>query len=88
MSLQEKQDIVQALGFSHRGHFYNCINGHTFVITECGGAMEASQCPECRAPIGGGNHRLDSSNTRAREYEDISRQQGGKESPWVWAADA
>ncbi|KAG7441498.1 uncharacterized protein BT62DRAFT_908111 [Guyanagaster necrorhizus] len=88
MSLQEKQDIVQALGFSHRGHFYNCINGHTFVITECGGAMEASQCPECRAPIGGRNHRLNSSNTRAREYEDISRQRGGKESPWAWAADA
>ncbi len=34
VSLQEKQDIVKALGFSHRGHFYNCINGHTFVITE------------------------------------------------------
>ncbi len=34
MSLQEKQDIVKALGFSHRGHFYNCMNGHTFVITE------------------------------------------------------
>ncbi|KAK0451375.1 uncharacterized protein EV420DRAFT_714274 [Desarmillaria tabescens] len=88
MSLQEKRDIVKALGFSHRGHFYNCINGHTFVITECGGAMQASQCPECRAPIGGGNHILDSSNTRAREYEDISRQQGGEASPWTWAAGA
>ncbi|KAK0443139.1 uncharacterized protein EV420DRAFT_1649417 [Desarmillaria tabescens] len=88
MSLQEKEDIVKAFGFSHRGHFYNCINGHTFVITECGGAMQASQCPECRAPIGGGNHRLDSSNTRAREYEDISQQQGGARSPWAWAAGA
>ncbi|KAK0199718.1 hypothetical protein DFS33DRAFT_1398406 [Desarmillaria ectypa] len=88
MSLQEKQDIVKAFGFSHRGHFYNCINGHTFVITECGGAMEASRCPECRAPVGGGNHNLDSSNTRAREYEDISQQQGGEASPWAWAAGA
>ncbi|KAF9805475.1 hypothetical protein IEO21_09037 [Rhodonia placenta] len=34
MSLQEKEDIVKAFGFSHRGHFYNCENGHTFVITE------------------------------------------------------
>ncbi|KAK0440271.1 hypothetical protein EV421DRAFT_1712588 [Armillaria borealis] len=88
MSLQEKQDIVKALGFSHRGHFYNCMNGHTFVITECGGATQASQCPECRAPIGGGNHHLDTSNTRAREYEDISLQQGVKRSPWAWAVDA
>ncbi|KAK0433784.1 hypothetical protein EV421DRAFT_1718181 [Armillaria borealis] len=78
MSLQMKQDIVSALGFSYRGRFYNCINGHTFVITECGGVMQASQCPECRAPTGGGNH---TSNTRAREYEDISRQHGGEASP-------
>ncbi|KAK0186426.1 hypothetical protein F5146DRAFT_1161311 [Armillaria mellea] len=84
----EKQDIVKALGFSHRGHFYNCINGHTFVITECGGAMEASRCPECKAPIGGGDHNLDPSNTRAREFEDISQQQGGAASPWRWAAGA
>ncbi|CDO69109.1 hypothetical protein BN946_scf185042.g11 [Trametes cinnabarina] len=34
LSLQEREDIVKALGFSHRGHFYNCENGHTFVITE------------------------------------------------------
>ncbi|KAK0475781.1 hypothetical protein IW261DRAFT_1552397 [Armillaria novae-zelandiae] len=88
VSLQEKQDIVKALGFSHRGHFYNCVNGHTFVITECGGAMEASRCPECQAPIGGGNHNLDPSNTRAREYEEISQQQGGAASPWRWAAGA
>ncbi|KIK63308.1 hypothetical protein GYMLUDRAFT_464195 [Collybiopsis luxurians FD-317 M1] len=40
--IQEKEEIVKAFGFSHRGHFYNCPNGHPFVITECGGAMEAS----------------------------------------------
>jgi len=52
VSLQEKRDIVRALGFGmlhgdtirvptthemctgHAGHFYNCENGHTFVITE------------------------------------------------------
>ncbi|KAL0563436.1 hypothetical protein V5O48_018631, partial [Marasmius crinis-equi] len=34
VSLQEKESIVKAFGFSHRGHFYNCPNGHTFVITE------------------------------------------------------
>ncbi|KAK0451445.1 uncharacterized protein EV420DRAFT_1621833 [Desarmillaria tabescens] len=79
----EKQDIVKSFGFSHRGHFYNCINGHTFVITECGAALQASQCPECKAPIGGRNHVLDPSNTRAREYEDMSQQQSGPADPWA-----
>jgi len=58
LSLQEKADIVKAFGFSHRGHFYNCENGHTFVITECGGATQEARCPECNAPIGGSGHRL------------------------------
>jgi len=37
--------IIKSLGFSHNGHFYKCENGHTFVITECGGAMQESRCP-------------------------------------------
>ncbi|KAK0211877.1 hypothetical protein IW262DRAFT_1280087 [Armillaria fumosa] len=74
-SLQLKQDFVSALGFLSRGRFYNCMNGHTFVITECEGVMQGNQCPECRVPIGSGDS---TSNTRAREYEDISRQHGGE----------
>ncbi|KAI0375984.1 hypothetical protein BV20DRAFT_31266 [Pilatotrama ljubarskyi] len=85
LSLQEREDIVKAFGFSHRGHFYNCENGHTFVITECGGAMEASRCPECNAPIGGSSHRLLSSNSRATEFEAIARRNGSLDSPWRWA---
>ncbi|KAK1220258.1 hypothetical protein PQX77_016994 [Marasmius sp. AFHP31] len=88
VSLQEKEDIVKAFGFTHRGHFYNCPNGHTFVITECGGAMQASYCPECGAAIGGSNHSLDSSNTRAREFEEISGRQGAQAGHWAWARDA
>ncbi|KAI0628064.1 hypothetical protein C8Q77DRAFT_1068619 [Trametes polyzona] len=84
LSLQEREDIVKALGFSHGGHFYNCENGHTFVITECGGAMETSRCPECNAPIGGSRHRLLASNTRATEFEAIARRNGSLESPWEW----
>ncbi|THH13828.1 hypothetical protein EW146_g6431 [Bondarzewia mesenterica] len=72
LSLQEKADIVKAFKFTHRGHFYNCENGHTFVIGECGGAMQEARCPECRAPIGGSGHRLVSSNTRASEFEEIA----------------
>ncbi|EEB96002.1 hypothetical protein MPER_04937, partial [Moniliophthora perniciosa FA553] len=88
VSLAEKEDIVKALAFTHRGHFYNCPNGHPFVITECGGAMEASQCPECGATIGGTNHTLDASNTRAREFEEIAGRQGVARSPWGWVAGA
>ncbi|KAI0294246.1 hypothetical protein B0F90DRAFT_1758208 [Multifurca ochricompacta] len=88
LSLQEKADIVKAFGFSHRGHFYNCANGHTFVITECGGAMESAVCPECRAPIGGSNHHLVGSNTRAMEFEVIARQQGSLDAHWEWGRGA
>lgn len=92
---------------AHRGHFYNCENGHTFVITEvrselsvlhsrhskarvlqCGGAVEASRCPECNAPIGGSGHRLDSSNTRATEFEAIARRQGSLNGAFPWTRDA
>ncbi|KAI0294247.1 hypothetical protein B0F90DRAFT_1758226, partial [Multifurca ochricompacta] len=72
LSLQEKRDIVRAFGFSPTGHFYNCENGHTFVIGDCGGAMELAKCPECKATVVGSSHRLHESNTRAMEYEDIS----------------
>ena len=34
--------------------------------------LEASTCPECRAPIGD-NRRFLVSNTRALEFEDLSR---------------
>ncbi|KAH9887903.1 hypothetical protein C8Q73DRAFT_808008 [Cubamyces lactineus] len=88
LSLQEREDIVKAFGFSHRGHFYNCENGHTFVITECGGAMEASKCPECNAPIGGSDHRLLSTNTRATEFENVARRHGSADAPWPWARGA
>ncbi|KAI9445891.1 hypothetical protein H4582DRAFT_1843114 [Lactarius indigo] len=51
LSLKEKEDIVKAFSFSQRGHFYNCENGHTFTIGECGGTTGLSRCPECGAPI-------------------------------------
>ncbi|KAI8974770.1 hypothetical protein BD414DRAFT_424028 [Trametes punicea] len=84
LTLQEREEIVKAFGFSHRGHFYNCENGHTFVITECGGAMQESRCPECNALIGGSHHQLLSSNTRATEFEDLARRHGSADSPWAW----
>ncbi|KAJ3559292.1 hypothetical protein NP233_g11303 [Leucocoprinus birnbaumii] len=88
MSTQEYEDIVKSFNFSHSGHFYNCQNGHTFVIGDCGGADQTSRCPECGAPIGGSGHQLDSSNTRNRELEAIARRQGALTSPWEWNRDA
>ncbi|KAI0071801.1 hypothetical protein K474DRAFT_1630013 [Panus rudis PR-1116 ss-1] len=90
LSLQEREDIVRAFGneFTHRGHFYNCENGHTFVITECGGAMQQSTCPECRAPIGGNNHQLLSSNARATEFEAIAQSQGTLPGHFAWQQGA
>jgi len=72
VSLQEKQSIVKALDFAQHGHFYRCRNGHPYVITECGGAMESSQCPECGAPVGGGSHRLHHGNARDTDLEALN----------------
>jgi len=34
---KEKQEIISAIGLSS-GHWYECPNGHPYVIGECGGA--------------------------------------------------
>lgn len=39
--------IIKAIGLSS-GHWYECPNGHPYVIGECGGAMEKTKCPECK----------------------------------------
>ncbi|KAH8835068.1 hypothetical protein DL96DRAFT_1808988 [Flagelloscypha sp. PMI_526] len=88
LSAREKEEIVKAFNFGYRGHWYNCENGHPFVITECGGAMQVSRCPECGATIGGSNHSLHMSNTRALEFEQISRDQGGQNPHWAWGQGA
>ena len=50
--------------------------------------METARCPECKAPIGGNNHSLNASNTRAREFEDIARRQGSQDGVFNWTRDA
>jgi len=82
VSLEERMVIVKALNFAHAGHYYNCPNGHTFVITECGGAMEVARCPECNATIGGTSHRLEQSNSRSLEFEALAQQIGAGATPW------
>ncbi|KAI0769450.1 P-loop containing nucleoside triphosphate hydrolase protein [Trametes elegans] len=87
VSLEELTQVVQAFRseFTHTGHFYKCPNGHTFVIGECGGAMQQSTCLECGARIGGSNHDLLASNAPDTELENIARMQGAQQSPWAWA---
>ncbi|XP_067904238.1 NFX1-type zinc finger-containing protein 1 [Heterodontus francisci] len=64
----EKVMIVKAMGL-RQGHWFKCPNGHVYVITECGGAMEKAKCPDCNATIGGINHTLESSNQVASEMD-------------------
>ncbi|KAF6760156.1 hypothetical protein DFP72DRAFT_1063222 [Ephemerocybe angulata] len=84
ISVDEQRDIVKAMGFSHTGHWYNCPNGHTFVITECGGATQRARCPECGEAIGGENHNILPNNQRADDFEALTREQGAARSPWAW----
>ncbi|XP_052040295.1 NFX1-type zinc finger-containing protein 1 [Apodemus sylvaticus] len=68
ISEEERVQIVTALGVP-RGHWFKCPNGHIYVITECGGAMQRSICPECKEVIGGENHTLERSNQLAPEMD-------------------
>ncbi|KAJ8042126.1 NFX1-type zinc finger-containing protein 1 [Holothuria leucospilota] len=64
----ERDMVVKAMGFT-RGHWFKCPNGHVYAIGECGGAMQRSYCPECKASIGGESHRLDEGNVVASEMD-------------------
>ena len=59
-----------------QGHWYKCPQGHIYAITECGGAMEKSKCPDCGAVIGGEHHRLVEDNQVATEMD------GARYSAW------
>lgn len=59
-----------ATGDTAQGHWYKCPNDHISCITECGGLWKKPSCPECRAVIGGENHRHATGITVATEiYE-------------------
>ncbi|KAL5531129.1 hypothetical protein ACEPAG_4005 [Sanghuangporus baumii] len=88
LTYEEKQQIVAGLmvkpDFAYSGHFYQCSNGHPFVIGDCGGAMQTTRCPECYELIGGSNHSLVSGNRANAELESIARANGAMQSPWAW----
>ena len=68
ISEEERVMILKAMKLS-QGHWYKCKNGHVYCITECGGAMQESQCPECGDKIGGTQHRLVENNAVATEMD-------------------
>ena len=68
----ERKEIVPAMGYK-QGHWYKCPNGHIYIITECGGAMEKSRCNKCGAEIGGSRHRLLQSNSMTTEMDVATR---------------
>ncbi|CAE6437809.1 unnamed protein product, partial [Rhizoctonia solani] len=89
LTKEESRDIMRALmagsdHLSHTGHFYECVNGHPYVIGECGGAVHRSTCPECGAVIGGSNHAVDSGNRHAQRFVELAREEGVQASPWAW----
>ncbi|PSN54493.1 hypothetical protein C0J52_05539 [Blattella germanica] len=65
----ERKQIVKALGM-RPGHWFKCPNGHFYIITECGGAMEVGRCNECGAQIGGEDHALLTTNRHASEMDN------------------
>ena len=69
LSKEERLKIVEAVGLT-KGHWFKCPKGHFYCIGECGGAMEASKCPECGSVIGGQNHSLAEGNEHAGEMDD------------------
>ncbi|CAI2170001.1 16549_t:CDS:10 [Funneliformis geosporum] len=69
----EKLEIFRAMNIELQGsgHWYQCPNGHTYAIANCGLANQASHCPECGANVGGVNYNLTAGNTRSNEYENL-----------------
>ncbi|XP_072259873.1 NFX1-type zinc finger-containing protein 1 isoform X2 [Pyxicephalus adspersus] len=76
----ERVMIVNAMKLM-KGHWFKCPNSHIYCITECGGAMEQSPCPECKEQIGGTNHALLSTNRLAPEMD------GAEHAAWSDAAN-
>ncbi|RIA86082.1 hypothetical protein C1645_780424 [Glomus cerebriforme] len=69
----EKLEIFRAMNVELQGsgHWYQCPNGHTYTIANCGLANQASSCPECGASVGGVNYNLSAGNSTSNEYENL-----------------
>lgn len=59
-------------GFTNQGHWYECPNGHPYIITECGGATQLGTCFECGASIGGSRHQVQAGNRESTALRSIA----------------
>jgi hypothetical protein len=50
----ERASVYQALRDAGERHFQHCVNGHMFVVGDCGTLAGAGCCPDCQAHIGPG----------------------------------
>ncbi|KAF9106328.1 hypothetical protein BGX27_009209 [Mortierella sp. AM989] len=75
VTTKEKIELFRAMSqeLGGSGHWYRCQNGHTYVIGNCGGAVQRSICPECGAPVGGTGHTLQVGNSVDEEFEGFYR---------------
>lgn len=79
ITVEERKMIHQAMaksfhnGTRAQGHWCKCPNGHIYCITECGGPMQESICPECKVKIGGTQHRHVAGATVASEMDGAAR---------------
>ncbi|KAG8861661.1 hypothetical protein FRB96_002618 [Tulasnella sp. 330] len=64
--------------YSVREQFFQCPNGHVYVIAECGGSMERSRCPECGAMTSGDSQTPDRSNVIAIESKAPAKERGSQ----------
>jgi len=62
-----KLEVIEVItkGVGRRGHWYQSLNGHYYVLGEWGGPKQTSQCPDCRLIVGGLSHRPADGNRHA-----------------------
>ncbi|XP_036391600.1 E3 ubiquitin-protein ligase rnf213-beta-like [Megalops cyprinoides] len=58
-------EALRLVNAGGQSRVYYCLNGHPCVVGECGRPMQLGKCPDCRAAIGGQNHRPVSGFTQA-----------------------
>lgn len=42
-------EVMMMEEVGQRGHWYQCPNGHYYVVGECSGPMQVSVCPDCKS---------------------------------------
>jgi len=54
-----KRQVIEVMTkeVGERGHWYKCPNEHFYAVGECGGAMQTSECPDCKALLERMSHR-------------------------------